>query len=147
MIVWRLAHKDYAKLDGIGAKRKGGRWNSPGHAVVYASSHLSLAALELLVHLEVDIEDIPDDYVSIKIDVPDSLPVTTTRAKPDLDDQDSSRTIGDKWVKANKTPCLQVASVVIPQEQNILINPNHDEMVKIKTTKKEKFEFDPRLFG
>ena len=41
-----------AAFTGEGARLNGGRWNSPGKAVVYTSSSLSLATLEVLVHLE-----------------------------------------------------------------------------------------------
>ena len=37
---------------GEGARLNGGRWNSPGNSVVYTSASLSLATLEVLVHLE-----------------------------------------------------------------------------------------------
>lgn len=37
--------------------------------MVYAAKHLSLAILEVLVHLEVDVEELPDVYVSVEIDV------------------------------------------------------------------------------
>ena len=52
MIVWRLADPRYARdLSGEGSRLMGGRWNAPGHAVLYVSSHLSLAVLETLAHL------------------------------------------------------------------------------------------------
>ena len=35
-----------------GARLKGGRWNSPGKDVLYASDSLALCCLEVLVHLE-----------------------------------------------------------------------------------------------
>ena len=41
-------------FDGEGAFLFGGRWNSPGTRLLYASSALSLAALEMLVNLNAD---------------------------------------------------------------------------------------------
>lgn len=38
-------------LNGEGARLYGGRWNSPGRAMVSLSTSRALAALELLVHL------------------------------------------------------------------------------------------------
>jgi hypothetical protein len=53
MRVYRLAKARHAgsSLDRSGAKTHGGRWNSKGVALVYTSDTVSLAALELLVHL------------------------------------------------------------------------------------------------
>ncbi len=73
MRVWRLAKTDYAKLDGEGARLYGGRWNSAGKAVIYTASSLSLALLEQLVRIDPD--EIPDDFVSIAIDLPDDISV------------------------------------------------------------------------
>lgn len=146
MILWRLAHKDYIKLDGIGAKIGGGRWNSPGRPVVYTSSHLSLAVLELMVHLEVDAEDIPDDYVSIEIETPDNIYIKKMRKKIDIHDTDATQAYGDEWIKSAKAQGLEVKSVVISQETNILLNPNHADMNAVKIKKIKSFEFDPRLF-
>ena len=69
MLIWRVARKQHADLNGEGPRLFGGRWNSPGLAVVYAASHLSLSALGYLVHI--DVEDVPDDLVAMAIAVPD----------------------------------------------------------------------------
>jgi RES domain-containing protein len=47
----RLCRSRYSPKDATGAKLYGGRWNSPGHEVLYASSTLALACLEVLVHI------------------------------------------------------------------------------------------------
>ena len=51
---WRIVKARYAAqaFTGEGARTYGGRWNSPGGAVVYVSGSLALATLELLVHLQ-----------------------------------------------------------------------------------------------
>ena len=51
---WRIvqAHRIASAFAGEGARRYGGRWNHKGIPIVYAAGSLSLAALELLVHLE-----------------------------------------------------------------------------------------------
>lgn len=50
---WRLVKQKHAAtaFDGDGARLFGGRWNAPGSRVIYTSTTLSLAALEILVHL------------------------------------------------------------------------------------------------
>jgi len=67
--LWRIVRRDHAGLDGEGARLYGARWNSPATAVLYAASHLSLAALEYLVH--VDPDDAPDDLVALRLDIPE----------------------------------------------------------------------------
>jgi RES domain-containing protein len=53
---FRLVDEDYLEsaFSGDGARLYGGRWNAPGVAMVYTAQSLSLAQLELLVHLEAD---------------------------------------------------------------------------------------------
>src|SRR5436305_6165167 len=50
---WRIVKAKHAvgAFNGEGARVAGGRWNSPGVAMVYTSESAALAALELLVHL------------------------------------------------------------------------------------------------
>ena len=52
--VWRICAPKYADTaySGEGARIHGGRWNSKGRSVVYASESISLAVLEQLVHVE-----------------------------------------------------------------------------------------------
>lgn len=72
MIVgWRLCRAPFAALDGEGARRFGGRWNSPGRPVVYFADHPALAVLEVIVHLDVAPDDLPDDYVLLKVSLPE----------------------------------------------------------------------------
>ena len=51
MIVYRFANAKYSKdLSGEGSKLFGGRWNNKGTAILYTSTSISLALLELLIH-------------------------------------------------------------------------------------------------
>src|SRR5262245_4380786 len=116
MLVWRLTRKAHADepMTGEGARRFGGRWNHAGTPVVYTSWALSLAVLEYLVNLP--ISDLPDDLVSIAIDVPndlqranvsiDALP-DNWRSFPVIEEL---RDIGSDWVRDGKTPILTVPS-------------------------------------
>ena len=67
--IFRVCRSIHSRLDGEGAKRVGGRWNSPGRAVVYMAESVSLAVLENLVHLAK--EDFPTGFVVITVVLPD----------------------------------------------------------------------------
>ena len=72
MTVVRLCRSKYSPKDPTGAKLNGGRWNSPGRDVLYTSSTLALACLEVLVHIR-NIDLLPADYVYCEIAVPEEL--------------------------------------------------------------------------
>ena len=149
MRVWRLARRAYPALDGKGAQRTGGRWNSPGHPAVYTASRLSLAALELLVHLDPD--TIPDDLTAFEIEVPESVAVEALNLDllpPDwrsLPDHPACRSAGDEWLSSQRTAVLAVPSAIVPAELNYLINPRHRDSKSIKAIGFERFSLDPRL--
>src|SRR5690242_6028363 len=69
--VCRLCRAAHSRLDGEGARLAGGRWNRRGTADVYTSATLSLAALELLVH--VSRQTSPEDLVASAAAIPDDL--------------------------------------------------------------------------
>lgn len=56
---WRLDRDDHAATwdSGLGAFKVGGRWNTAGHRVVYASTDPSTAILEVAVHKGFDVLD------------------------------------------------------------------------------------------
>ena len=164
MQVWRLARSVYPALDGEGARRYGGRWNAPGTPVVYTAASLSLAALELLVHLNPD--QLPNDLMAYAIDIPDGLavqrigvedlPTGWDRHAEDArlrrlgqawaDPEESSVEDGpDKGVPDKGVPVLNVPSAVIPEERNVLINPRHPDASEVTVSHERPFTFDPRL--
>jgi RES domain-containing protein len=59
--VFRVCRARYARLDGAGGRHVGGRWNSPGRAVVYMAESIALAVLENLVHMTR--QDFPHGHV------------------------------------------------------------------------------------
>ena len=105
MRVWRIVARRHADepYSGEGARRFGGRWNPPGVAVAYGSATLSLAALELFVHLRP--RRLPEVLVAVPAEVPDSLVIS----RLEVDDlpadwrqdpaPESLREIGTRWVE------------------------------------------------
>lgn len=139
---WRLVKKKYAQqaFDGEGARLWGGRWNSQGLPIVYTSDSLSLAALELLVHL--DSAQPAFELVSIQASIPDNL---LERFRPREFNAKDCQAIGDEWASAKRSLALEVPSMIITQESNCLINPRHPDFKKIKLSKPSPFHFDERL--
>ena len=149
MRLWRLTRAAYQRLDGEGARLNGGRWNSEGNAVVYLSSTLSLAALELLVH--VDLEDAPRDLVALAVDLPDDIGMQSVDPSDlpddwrDVPDHPACVARGDAWLAAGDALLLRVPSAVIPDEMNYLLNPRHAGAATATISPASPFEFDPRL--
>jgi RES domain-containing protein len=52
---------------------------------------------------------------------------------------------GTQWAKSGKSLLFRVPSAVVEQEYNVLINPLHSDMRRVKVQRVEKFELDKRL--
>lgn len=149
MRVWRLARRVHSALNGEGARRAGGRWNSPGTPVVYTSSALSLAVLELLVHTDPDL--VPNDLHAFEIDVPDSLASSLLDISTlpshwrQIPNHPGCRALGDRWLEKRSQALLGVPSAIIPEELNYLINPAHPDAGRIRVVQSRAFSFDKRL--
>ena len=134
-------------LTGEGAGRYGGRWNSPGNPVIYTSSSLSLATLEVLVHLE-DPDQLAAGFSWIPLEIPDhlieSFPELPTGWAED-EPAAASQSIGDAWLKTARSAVLSVPSVVTPVELNYLINPAHKRFSEIVVGQPHSFRPDSRL--
>jgi RES domain-containing protein len=140
VLAWRLCRSPYADLLGDGARRFGGRWNSPGWRVVYAASNPALAVLEVRVHLDLPPDLLPDDYVLVTIDLGD-LSVEDLAQMPA-----APRTFGDTWLQEQRTPVLRVPSAIVPESPNLLLNPAHPEAPAARILDTRRFMFDPRLW-
>lgn len=147
---WRITkakHADTA-FSGIGAKDYGGRWNNPGTAIVYTADSISLAMLEMLVHLQT--HDLIRRYVIFEVSFEDTLMKTITAAKLPKTWRRSPpsakvRQVGDDWVAGGESAVLQLPSAIVPSEWNYLLNPEHPDFAKITTGAKRPTKFDPRL--
>jgi RES domain-containing protein len=151
MVVWRVCKAKHAAsgLDGIGAAKTGNRWNEAGVRVAYTSSSLSLAALELVVH--VDALDVPGDLVALSAEFPrgTKIGVLTRSLPPDwrvMPAPASTAALGTRWARRAKTLVLKVPSVIVPSEFNYLVNPRHADFGTIVLRRPQPFTFDPRLF-
>ena len=128
MKVFRICRERFAAdaFTGEGARRFGGRWNSRGVPMVYCSTSLALAAIELFVHLEPNLQ--PDDLVSIAATLPAGEPAQqlAPEALPHewwTDDFDPLRSLGDAWIRDKTSLAMQVPSAPLHSEWNVLVNP------------------------
>jgi RES domain-containing protein len=147
---WRIvkAKRSAAAFSGDGAEKYGGRWNSPGVAVVYVAGSASLAILEMLVHIQsqelmkryVIFEVTFDDTLVTEVD-PADLPKSWRKSPPSAVVQ----RIGDTSVAGGGSAILRVPSVIVPTEWNFLLNPAHPEFAKITIGPRQPARFDPRL--
>jgi RES domain-containing protein len=140
VLAWRLCREPFVALDGEGARLYGGRWNSPGQPLVYAASTAALAVLEVRVHLDLPPDLLPDDYVLVTIDL-DALHAEEVSAMPS-----DPRAFGDEWLRAQRTPLLHVPSTIVPESQNILLNPVHADAARASIAGSRRFAFDRRLW-
>jgi RES domain-containing protein len=147
---WRIVKAAHAaaSFDGEGARLYGGRWNSPGTALVYTAESEALAALELLVHLRAP--QLLASYVAIPADFDDALvevlpatilPSGWRRFPAPL----ALQRIGDRWAAEGRSAVLRVPSAVVPRESNYMLNPAHGAFARVAVGRPAPFEFDGRL--
>jgi RES domain-containing protein len=150
--LWRISKRKYADtaFSGEGARRVGGRWNSRGQGMVYTSGTLSLAALEVFVHMEV--EDVATMLASIQVDVPTEVEIEYVEVGQlpvdwrNIPAPSALAEIGDRWFRSGATVILAVPSVVISIEYNYLVNPSHPDFAKLTIGSQQPFELEPRLW-
>ena len=148
---YRLVKRKWADtaFDGQGAKRYGGRWNSKGSACVYLTEFISLGLLEVMAH--VNDYAILQHYMvfELQFDTADTMQLSEQSLPDDWQAYPaplSTADIGDQWLSENASAVLAVPSVIVPQESNYLLNPEHKHFKKIiKSAKEVSFSADTRL--
>lgn len=153
--LWRIASEtaSYRATDvtGRGAEITGGRWNQVGVPMLYSATSISLAVLEVVVHLPR--APMPLNRYLVQIEVPDDLwdarlSLSHTSAPGGWDAEPAgltSRELGDGWAKSGDSLLLAVPSMVVFREQNVLINPKHADIARLTISNTGKFIFDGRL--
>ncbi|MDP3492589.1 MAG: RES family NAD+ phosphorylase [Hyphomonadaceae bacterium] len=153
--VWRIATDtptfEANDLTGAGAKKTGGRWNQVDTAVVYTSETRAMACLETIVHLNAG--GLPFNRYLVEVDIPDAIWAAAQREIPTSlpvgwDAQPAGRAsvqFGTDWLKGKSSSLLLVPSAIVPEEWNVLINPDHSDSGQISAAKLRKWIYDPRL--
>ena len=145
-------------MSGTGAYLYGGRWNTPEHYAVYLSGTLTLAMLEVLVHIDDAEAFVQKEHVyhAVRFDENDvavleegSLP-QTWNARPETL---ASQAIGDEFLERAEQFALALPSVVVPRAlrydplyMNYLVNPKHpDFATTAEVGEVQPLDWDPRL--
>jgi RES domain-containing protein len=153
--LWRVASDTPGwtadDMSGKGAASKGARWNHPGELVTYAATSISLAAWETRAHFGRGAA-LPWNRFLVRIDVPDDVwAVRQTLPRPPPVGWDAipegmvSRNAGSAWMKTAASALLAVPSVIIDEEDNVLINPAHADCARIVASKVRRFVYDHRV--
>lgn len=144
MVLWRISrHRD---LKGIGGLRASGRWHYAGRPIVYLAENPASALLEVCVHTCVN--DVPPDFILLKIEGPDTeVPIIRETDLPsDWRDRIAiTRDRGSEWLAKSNSVLLSVPSALAPETRNLLFNPSHADAGNFQVTAAFPYPFDPRL--
>lgn len=148
--IWRITAPEYvdSAYSGEGARLWGGRFNSPGRRVVYASGSLALATLEVLAGAN-DRRRLRG-YLAVRATFDEQhLEITSASALPAGWDARpytaASQSVGDAWLAEGRSLALRVPSVVVPSEWNVLLNPDHPAFDGVAVAPPTVAPFDARL--
>ncbi len=148
MILWRIS--GYVTLDGAGGLRFPGRWHTAGQRIVYCAPNPATALLEVLVHSEISIDDLPVNLRYLEIETPNALAIeeanTSALGMSWRSDLAETRRAGDQWLRSGRTALLRVPSVIVPETWNVLINPQHPESRQAYVIRTHRHGIDSRLF-
>jgi RES domain-containing protein len=147
VILWRISH--YSTLDGGGGLSLSGRWHTAGQRIVYCAPNPATALLEVLVHAEIDIGDVPVSFRYLEIDAPDTLAAekvdTSDLPQSWRTDLLATRRAGDQWLQSSRTALLRVPSIIVPATWNVVINPRHPDSGQVRVIRTYSHGLDPRL--
>ena len=148
MRLWRISK--FADLSGEGGLIASARWHSRGRRIVYLVDHPASALLEAIVHLEIEIDDLPDNYKLLAIEAPDDIAMAAVELSELQSDWRRNtrltRSRGDDWLSRGEATLLRVPSAIVAPAFNFLLNPVHPDRAKINLIDVTRIAFDPRLF-
>lgn len=140
MDVFRMHGVGYDAFDTMGSFLHAGRWHGIGTRVIYAAEHVSLAALETLIHAGG--RKLPPRSLT-RIHIPDGLAIEEASWM----EMPESQAWGDRWARERRSAVLRVPSIAVNQlESNFVLNPGHPEFVTISRDAAGRFLFNPRFF-
>lgn len=144
MIFWRIS--TFADLSGRGGLLASGRWHQAGRPVVYLAETPAAAMLEVLVHMEIDAEDVPDNLRLPRVQVADDATQQFITDLPGKWEENvaHTQTIGNAWLATGESLLLVGSSAIMPHTSNLLFNPLHEQASQATLTI-ETLRLDRRL--
>lgn len=147
MRLWRISN--YADIQGTGGIKSNGRWHNRGAPIVYLAEHPALALLEVMVHQSQGPDDLPDNYQLLEIEYNERKGISRLKESvlddDWVNDQDTTRNIGDEWLQTASSVLLKVPSAILPHSYNYLFNPKHPFAKSARIVNQSKHPFDSRL--
>lgn len=141
MSIWfRGAQNQNAEVvfSGDGGLYVAGRWNHKGIRAVYCSQSISLCTLEWLSHHGLSVSGF--SYYKFSIEIPDNLIIKYTISElpkewKNTPAPNSNRDFAEKnFYNPGAYLAMVVPSVMVPEEFNLVINPQHTAFAEVKKT-------------
>jgi RES domain-containing protein len=132
----------------MGGIRYSARWHSAGSRIVYLAESPAGAMIEVLVHLELEEDELPPHYTLLRVEVPAHMAIqklVPPRGAAWMTNEAVTRKLGDAWLAAQSSALACVPSAILPRTSNYLLNPAHPEAARIKVKDATKHNFDVRL--
>jgi len=151
VIVYRIAKSKYIKdLSGYGSYLFGGRWTLQGIHALYTASSRSLAYLEFLVH-QLDRDTWPTNIEISSLDVAAHEEIIQPNVEElphnwhDLEYHADIQVLGGNYFR-NGQLGLIVPSAIVPDETNLILNPQHPDYGEVVTIRSvESLRLDERF--
>lgn len=147
MKLWRISN--YADLLGIGGLKTPGRWHNKGIPVVYLAESPALALLETLVHFELDLQEVPENYQLLEVEFTSEEGISHLAQAhlPSAWQQnlEFTRALGDQWLGSQQSALLRVPSAIVPHSYNYLFNPRHPLAAHMHVLSSARHPYDQRL--
>jgi RES domain-containing protein len=92
----------------------------------------------------------PDDLVIATLEIPDGVAMTPTPSLPEnwkeYPAPASLSRIGDRFIAEGRAAIMLIPSVLVPQENNVMLNPLHPDATRmVRQRRLVPFVYDRRL--
>ena len=155
MKLYRVTNKVYAdNFTGRGASfEDGGRWNAPGHAVIYFGLDMATALVEA-ANYHPSPRLIPPSHCKAIYQLSDDVKLAQVNLEnlpqnwQDMPYPLSTQQIGDEFLTSNRAVALLLPSVAVGIEEfsMVVVNPLHPDISKLKLIDTIQPVYSPRMF-